>query len=100
MSEQMKDRNEVRTLSLIATFSFAMVASGLFLTIILIKKSGILKPQTNDTIKKKYNSKPNLDDNDEKYLISLQCESNKPDILNKGKLTDLMKIEFSEIEIS
>lgn len=87
MMEKKKNRNEIVALSLIGTFSFAVVIVAFFFAGILIKKWCSLKNTTACTAEAKCDSKSKLnsDNNDEKYLISYQYEANRPDILNKGK---------------
>lgn len=85
MFEQKKTQKEIIALSLIVTFSFAVALTGSFFTILLVKRWCMVRRTSSCTQSKhKTKVKLNTDNNDEKFIISYQLKTNKPDILNKG----------------
>ncbi|XP_065222529.1 synaptogenesis protein syg-2-like isoform X2 [Planococcus citri] len=85
MSQQKKTQKEMIALSIIVTFFLAVTATASFFIVFLVKRSCILK-QTSSCTQSKHNKaklKLNTDNTDEKFIISYQLKTNKPDILNK-----------------
>lgn len=88
MSEQTKTQKEMIALTLIVTFAFAVAATAFFFIVLLVKRWCSLRRASHSCAQSKHKTKlkSNADNNDEKFIISYQLQTDKPDILNKGML--------------